>query len=416
MSWSLRSSSVKIAVYHNLASGGAKRACYEVISRLARKHSVSVYTLSTADLEFCDLRGKVEGHHIYSFSPQSLFESPFGRLNQFQRWRDLKELIRVGKRIAAQINREGFDVVYVHPCQFTQAPALLRHLRIPAVYHVHEPLRRVHEVQPRRPYDNDGLRKALDRVDPLLALYNQESVELDLEMTRSADLLLANSRFTANAIRQIHGRDAEVAYFGVDTNAFRPLIREKGREDFILSVGSINPHKGFDFLVESVARIPAGKRPGLRIVFNSGDEREKEYLRSLAKRSRVDLTMEGPITDGQLLRRYNQASAVVYTPHREPFGLVPIEAMSCGTPVIGVAEGGICETVIHGENGLLLKRDVDCFAVAIQRLLENDPLRVRLGHRARDFAVRNWSWEKSVAAIEEHLLSLTSPTRVSHSA
>ena len=76
---------MKIALFHNLPSGGAKRAVYEWIKRLSQKHKIDVFSLSTADHNFLDLRSLVTNHKIYQFQPSRLFGSPFGRINQFQR-------------------------------------------------------------------------------------------------------------------------------------------------------------------------------------------------------------------------------------------------------------------------------------------------------------------------------------------
>ena len=65
------------------------------------------------------------------------------------------------------------------------------------------------------------------------------------------------------------------------------------------------------------------------------------------------------ITDEELVILYNKAKLVVYTPYMEPFGLVPLEAMSCGTPVVGVNEGGVMETVLNGKTGILVERNVN---------------------------------------------------------
>ena len=80
---------MRIALFHNTPSGGAKRAIYEWTRRLAANHLVDVYTLSSADHDFCDIRPFVEQHYIFEFQPRGLFGSPWGRLNQLQRWRDL---------------------------------------------------------------------------------------------------------------------------------------------------------------------------------------------------------------------------------------------------------------------------------------------------------------------------------------
>jgi hypothetical protein len=83
---------MKIAVYHNLSSGGAKRALFETARRLAARHELHVYSLSTADHAFGDLRGIAASHRIRRFQPLPLLRSPFGRLNQAIRWADLKRL------------------------------------------------------------------------------------------------------------------------------------------------------------------------------------------------------------------------------------------------------------------------------------------------------------------------------------
>ena len=85
---------MNIAVYHNLPSGGGKRALYEQVRRIAALHTVDVYTLSCAEHAFCDLRPYVREHHIEPFEPGHLFEHPIGRLNQGVRALDLRRLDR----------------------------------------------------------------------------------------------------------------------------------------------------------------------------------------------------------------------------------------------------------------------------------------------------------------------------------
>ena len=80
------------------------------------------------------------------------------------------------------------------------------------------------------------------------------------------------------------------------------------------------------------------------------------------------------ISYDELIKLYNEVKLVLFTPYLEPFGLVPLESFACGTPVIGVKEGGVRETVKHGENGLLLDRDERIFAKGIEELLINQEL------------------------------------------
>ena len=134
---------MKIAVYHNLPSGGGKRALYELTMRLANSHEIDVYTLTCAEHEFCDLRPYCRHHHVYPFLPLPLARRPFGRLNQGIRAVDLLRLRRVQRYIARDVDRRRYDVVFVHNCQYGQAPTLLRFLRTPSVYYCQEPPRQM---------------------------------------------------------------------------------------------------------------------------------------------------------------------------------------------------------------------------------------------------------------------------------
>jgi glycosyltransferase involved in cell wall biosynthesis len=140
----------------------------------------------------------------------------------------------------------------------------------------------------------------------------------------------------------------------------RPLDLEK--RNFVLSVGSLTPLKGFDFLIRAMAELPEAGRPRLVIVSNFQNPPEKTYLEGLAGELHVELELLNNVSDQRLVELYNQAKMVLYAPVREPFGLVPLEAMACGTPVVGVCEGGVLETVLDGETGILVERDLQLFS------------------------------------------------------
>src|SRR5262249_53984853 len=158
--------------------------------------------------------------------------------------------------------------------------------------------------------------------------------------------VLVNSKYMQDTTARIYNIRPLLSYLGVDTEIFRPLVGS-ARQNFVLSVGAIQPHKGFDFLIKSLARIPQHQRPSLRLVGNMQTASERRALEDLAAQQGVDLHIEVGISLETLVRRYNEAALVVYAPYREPFGFVPLEAMACAAPVVGVAEGGVLETVAH---------------------------------------------------------------------
>lgn len=391
-----------IAVYHDLPSGGAKRSTYEMVRRLAQCHTVEVFTLSTANHDFCDLRPIVKRYSITEFEPLPLFKSPWGRLNQLQRWRTLGHLEHVSKNIADQIDAARPDVVLVHPSMWSQAPSVLNFVQTPTVYYVHEPLRSFYEPDISRPSQNRGWRSAIDNVDPLIHLYQRRLQHIDYRNTLRASRLLTNSTFTAENIARFYHRQSEVCYLGVDTLRFHPMGNVE-REKFVLSVGALRPNKGFDFLIDALATIPPNMRPPLHIVANSNDILERQFLLQKARTSDVKVNIETDVSEDSLLNLYNRALIVVYAPVNEPFGLVPLEAMAFGTPIVGVNEGGVAETILDGITGRLIPRDASTFGKAVQLLLENDDLRDQYGRQAREYVLSTWGWDKSVARIAKHL-------------
>ena len=296
-------------------------------------------------------------------------------------------------------------MVYVNPCMWTQAPSILKYLSTRSVYQIHEPLRISYEPEIPRPYTNHGWRERIDMFDPLIMLFYYKQRKMDYQNTRKATYLLANSKYTSENVKVIYGREFKPVYFGVDQNKFHP-IPEVSQERFVLSVGAIQPSKGFDFIIDALSYIPIESRPPLHLIGNTKDSRERLFLEQLAKDKHVRLTFETRITDEELVKRYNQAKLVIYTPIREPFGLVPLEAMACGKAVIGVNEGGVRETVRSGETGRLVNRDPQHIAEALSELLENPKLTTDFGHRGRELICDSWTLDKSVSNLERTFQSI----------
>jgi glycosyltransferase involved in cell wall biosynthesis len=212
---------------------------------------------------------------------------------------------------------------------------------------------------------------------------------------------VANSFFTREALYRIYGVDARVLYLGVDLETFHPL--DLPRENMVLSVGALIPRKGFDFVVESLERIPKHLQPALVVVSNYEEPAERVYLEELAAARGVALRVRTRVSTDELVHLYNAAVCTVYAPIMEPFGLVPLESMACGTPVVAVKEGGVRESILHGQTGLLTNRHAEQFAAAIRTLLENEELAGRYGEQARQYVLEHWSWGEAVQRLERHL-------------
>lgn len=397
---------MRIALFHNLPSGGAKRTVFEQVKWLAKKNQVHVYALETANRDFLKESSDTIVFSI-PFQPLPLFQKPFRRLNQINRSLDLIRLRSLERKLAAQIDNDSYDVVLVHPCQFTISPALIQFLNTPVVYYSHDLNRYLYDPKIERPYHKrQSMRAHLDRIDPLPNIYYWLMDREDRLSRLNCDVYLTNSYFIRESSYRIYGRAPSVCYHGVDTNIFKPLTLDRKYQ--VISVGSVTPPKGYDFIIRSLSTILENHRPSFIIVANSVNADEKLYLEQLAGRLGVDMSIHSLITDDSLIRMYNESALTVYAPIMESFGLVPLESMACGTPVVGIAEGGVRETVQHGINGLLVERDPVSFGEAILYLLKNDQYARQLGKQGRNCVEENWNWENAINSLERYLRSAIS--------
>jgi len=392
---------MRIALYHNLHSGGAKRVVNAQIASLATRHNIVVYSLVGA-MPLSDTRIPVrtEIHR-----PMPMARSPLGRINPLLRAVDILRLNELARRLAARIDHDGFDVVLVHPCQVTQAPLVLRWLRTPTLYYCQELPRQHYEPSPVRSYYRRGpLASAVDTFDPLPKIHRAVIRIADRRSVVKAKTVAVNSRYSQANVHAAYGLQAHLCYLGVDSKAFNLLPRQ--RERTVLSVGALTPLKGFDFIIEAVATIPAAERPQLLVISNYQEANERAYLEELAATRGVRLELRVGIPDTELQAAYASAGCVAYAPVREPFGLVALEAMAAGAPIVAVAEGGVAETVIDGETGLVVPREPFAFGSALQALLAAPERAEWLGRAARHRAALVWTWERHISELER-LLALT---------
>ncbi len=147
---------------------------------------------------------------------------------------------------------------------------------------------------------------------------------------------IANSHTVAERIRRIYQRDAEVVHPGVDEAYFVPSGRERG--DFYLVVSALVPYKRVDLAVRAFVEMPSRQL----IVIGGGPEEGR--LRGLAKGA-ANIQFLGRQPDGVVLEHYQRAKGFLF-PGEEDFGLTPVEAQACGTPVIAYRAGGATETVV----------------------------------------------------------------------
>jgi glycosyltransferase involved in cell wall biosynthesis len=178
---------------------------------------------------------------------------------------------------------------------------------------------------------------------------------------------LADSEFVAGRIARYYNRQASVLYPPVDTAFFTPDGSQP--EPHFLVVSALVPYKRIDLAIAAAGQLGAR----LDIVGTGPDEAR---LRTLAGPT---VTFRRALDDPALRDAYRRAQAVIL-PGEEDFGIVPVEALACGRPVIALGRGGACETVTHGVTGLLVDDPTpSAFADAMRDLTQRawDPARLR---------------------------------------
>jgi glycosyltransferase involved in cell wall biosynthesis len=392
---------MKIAVFHNLPSGGAKRALFGNVTFLSKKHEVDVFVPSTANENYLPLKDIVNNLRIFPVKnniPSFLYST----MKYFPSKISLSELKITQKRIANEINRGEYDVVLSEQDRFTMSPFILKYIEKPLVYYCQQPNYFRYEIS-KNLYKDANLQYKNVINGLYLELFGSKIIKHDKKYAGYSNYMLANSKFSKEKILNIYGIDAKVSYLGVDNDLFKPIDTLK--ENFVLSVGQCIPEKGFEFILKSLAKIDVNIRPSFVLVTDQGNIHWKNYLEKLASKLDVNLRILQLITDQDLVMLYNKAKLIVYAPYDEPFGLVPLESLSCGTPVVGVNEGGVKETVIDGKTGILTERDENVFAEEVVKLLSNEQKINKLGKQSVKIINNNWTLNKSGQRLLNHLRS-----------
>ena len=207
---------------------------------------------------------------------------------------------------------------------------------------------------------------------------------------------------------------------GVDTEVFRPLDKASIRRDLglptnervVLFVGRIEPLKGIDLLLRAVSHLD-GRFRVLVIGGDGKDVARKSELAVLAAELRIadKVTFLDAVPHDDLPLYYNAADICVVPSYYESFGLVAVEAMACGVPVIASRVGGLKETVQDGQTGYLVPwLCPEPFAERLDLLLSNEPLRRSLGREAR-VAAERYHWSEVAARVEDVYHDLVSQYR-----
>jgi len=234
---------------------------------------------------------------------------------------------------------------------------------------------------------------------PYQSALNRLSVKFIL---RSADKILSTSHVMARQTSRFTSRDIEVIPFGVDTGIFRSYGKIHYGPFVVGNVKTLSPKYGIDVLIRAFSLVRE-HNPGtdLRLVIVGDGPSRDEYVR-LASELGVgeDTVFEGRVPNTSLPEYYNSFSVAVSLSRNESFGVVAVEAMSCGCPVIVSDAEGFTEVVADGLTGIVVpKDDPAAAAAAIQRFIDDPSLRDRMGNEGAERARSLYDWKDSVAKM-----------------
>ena len=246
---------------------------------------------------------------------------------------------------------------------------------------------------------------------------------VEAEVMATAGRIIAFSPHERDAMARLYGADARKVSLvpcGVDLELFRPLDQKSVRfrlglngEKILLYVGRVEPIKGLDLLVETAAQMDSAE--GVRMMVVGADvngDREMDRVKQLAKERDLEdkIDFVGQVDHDDLPLYYNAADVCVVPSYYESFGLVALESMACGTPVVATRVGGLSTIIHHGHTGYLKSwRCPEAFANSVEMIISSDGLQQSMGEAARKRAegmgwdnVASLMWDE-YSVLTEHL-------------
>ena len=227
----------------------------------------------------------------------------------------------------------------------------------------------------------------------------------ETEIIAGSDCVIAFSGHERDAIVKLYDGNPDrirLVPCGVDLDRFRPLGRLAARDELglnghkvLLYVGRIEALKGLDLLIDTTAHLDAADVKVLVVGDDTEGSGDLARLKHKAQDLNVDGAIEfvGRVAQDRLPWYYSAADVCVVPSYYESFGLVALESMACGTPVVASRVGGLPTVVHHGRTGYLKSwRCPETFANSLEMLLVNDSLQHSMGRAARKTA-ESMSWD-----------------------
>jgi glycosyltransferase involved in cell wall biosynthesis len=230
---------------------------------------------------------------------------------------------------------------------------------------------------------------------------------LEKKTAKEADIIVTISTYSFKKIQEHYGISPEkirIVSNGVDTEKYRPTETENQtmlKHNFglketpvVLFVGNLIPRKGLTYLIEAAQQIVKTHPNTQFAIVGEGPLKGQLINKLTAAKLLNNFVFMGGLTDDELSAMYGCSDVFVLPSIQEGQGIVLLEALASGKPVVTFDIGGVNEVVINGETGLLASnRSSDELAEALLRLLGNSELRKKMGLAGRRFVEGNFTWD-----------------------
>jgi glycosyltransferase involved in cell wall biosynthesis len=305
----------KIAIYHNLYPGGALHQMYEISKKLLNlNYQIDYYSLSPTS----SIKTTQQFIH-YVPDPKNLFQ---------ELYQVIYVLPKLQKRMAREIDHKKYDAVLVFPCKRTQAPHLLKYLKNKSTFYMFmEPKREFYEPTS---FSHNCINKWISRkIRSIIKI-------IDKRNCQKAHHIISNSYFTQNNLRKIYKRNSIVLIPAI--KQIKKIYQIKINNQKVLSLGLLSMLKGH--------HISSNVYPKLHIYGKTSHDNIKKFISTQTKIF--------PNFTESVNTIYKKYDIFMANQINEPFGLTTLEATNKKLFIIGTNEGGTCEIVQNGINGILL--------------------------------------------------------------
>lgn len=372
-----------IAHPHFTIPGGAGKVILELSVRLTKRYKVIViaqqiwdeYYTKYPSIEFINLRGPLTSSFHFWF--------------QFYYWRNI-----YAKTIEYHSSSNNISIIANgFPSNWLLLGLNKKFPNIPIYWYCHEPSAFIHDKVWRKTISNPLKRLIAVIFQPVFAYY-------DKQLVNRAKTIFVNSRYTKRNVLTTYGRKSVVIYPGI---SMKPLknIPDQIKQNFIITAALLTKYKKIDIMIQAL-HLLHNKQVRLVIV---GDGEYKSKLIQLANTLNIShrIIFYPSMSTHKLSTLVSKARLFISCSYNETFGLVLLEALAAGTPVISQKSGGPKEIILHDKNGLLINCTPKTLAQNIDYYMSNSDALRRLTKFARKSIENKFSWDKSIQKMSRYL-------------